>query len=252
MVVTVGGAGVHDTATVAGLTGTTFTGDMVTYTVYPSLSACTSGTGGTSEGSVAVSGNGPVAASNTFMPVNTGTFYWRANFNGADQTNTSANSDCSSEVLTVTAATSPTLTTVLSAAVTSMGGTGVTDTATLAGLTGSTFTGDLVTYTVYSSLGDCAAGTNGTSEGTATVSGNGPVASSSTFTPANPGTYYWQASFNGADHVNAAVRSGCSAEPLTVVTKPGFKGHGHFICFGHHRHHHRFLICFRAGNHHDD
>ena len=70
---TVGGAGVHDSATIAGLTGTTFTGDMVTYTVYPSLSACTAGTGGTAEGSVAVSGNGLLGASSTFTPTRAGT-----------------------------------------------------------------------------------------------------------------------------------------------------------------------------------
>jgi hypothetical protein len=49
---------VHDTATLAGLTGSTFTGDTVTDTVYPSPNACTAGTGGTSIGSVPVSGNG--------------------------------------------------------------------------------------------------------------------------------------------------------------------------------------------------
>jgi hypothetical protein len=254
---TVGGAGVHDNATIAGLTGTTFTGDMVTYTVYSSLSDCTTGTGGTAEGSVAVSGNGPLGASNTFTPTAAGTYYWKASFNGADHTNNAASSDCSSEPLSVTTQTptsGPTLTTVLSAATTSPGGAGVFDTATLSGLTGTTFTGDMVAYTVYPSLNDCTAGTNGTSEGTATVSGNGPVAQSSTFTPTTPGTYYWQASFNGADHVNAAVKSDCSAEPLTVTTHPGFNGHGHFICrplfFGrHHGHHHRVFICFRIGHH---
>ena len=101
---TVGGAGVHDTATLAGLTGTTFTGDQVTYAVYPTQADCTAGTNGTAEGSVAVTGNGAVAVSNTFTPTATGTYYWQAKFNGADGTNAAASSDCSTEALTVTAA----------------------------------------------------------------------------------------------------------------------------------------------------
>jgi hypothetical protein len=252
---TVGGTGVHDTATLAGLTGTTFTGDMVTYTVYSSLRDCTNGANGTSEGSVTVSGNGAVNASNTFTPASAGTYYWQASFNGADHVNGAASSDCSTEQLSVTTPTTPTLTTTLSATATAVGGAGVFDTATLAGLTGTTFTGDTVTYTVYRSLGDCAAGTNGTSEGTTSVTGNGAVAPSTTFSPTSPGTYYWQASFNGADHTNAAVSSSCSSESLTVTsTQPSQpRGHGRFICrplfFGRGHHHHRFFICFRIGPH---
>ena len=75
---TVNGAGAHDTATLSGLTGSTFTGDTVTYTVYPSLSDCTGGTGGTSEGTVAVSGNGAAPVSSTFVPTSPGTYYWQA------------------------------------------------------------------------------------------------------------------------------------------------------------------------------
>jgi len=213
---TVGGSGVHDTATLAGLTGSTFTGDMVTYTVYSSSSDCTAGTNGTAEGSVSVSGNGTVAVSNTFTPTAAGTYYWQAKFNGADGTNGAASSDCSTEALTVTQ-TTPTVTTSLSSSSTTVGGSGVHDTATLAGLTGSTFTGDMVTYTVYSSSSDCTAGTNGTAEGSVSVSGNGAVAASNTFTPTAAGTYYWQAKFNGADNANAAASSDCSTEALTVT-----------------------------------
>ena len=117
--VAVGGAGVHDTATLSGLTGSTFTGDTVTYTVYPSESSCTSGSGGTSEGSVTVSGNGPAAPSNAFAPTSTGTYYWQATFNGADKTNAAASSDCSSEPLTVDG-----VTTALSSSSATVGGAG--------------------------------------------------------------------------------------------------------------------------------
>jgi hypothetical protein len=248
---------VHDTATLAGLTGSTFTGDTVTYTVYPSLSACTAGTGGTSEGSAPVSGNGPVAASNTFGPTGPGSYYWQATFNGADHVDAAASSDCSSETLTATAPAVPTVTTALSSSAASVGGPGVHDTATVAGLTGSTFTGDTITYTVYPSLNACTAGTGGTSEGSAPVSGNGPVAASGTFAPPTPGTYYWQATFNGADKANAAASSSCSGEPLTVSSAPQpprpqpRERHGFLVChrvhFGHGRHHRRsFLVCFRV------
>ena len=213
---TVGGAGVHDTATLSGLTGSTFTGDTVTYTVYPSQSSCTSGSGGTSEGSVTVSGNGPPAPSNTFAPTSTGTYYWQATFNGADKTNAAASSDCSSEALTAAAPTVPTVTTALSSSSVAVGGAGIQDTATLSGLTGSTFTGDTVTYTVYPSQSSCTSGSGGTSEGSVTVSGNGPAAPSNTFAPTSTGTYYWQATFNGADKTNAAASSDCSSEALTV------------------------------------
>ncbi len=256
----VGGAGVHDTATLTGLAGTTFTGDSVTYTVYPSLSDCTSATGGTSEGSASVSGNGTLAASNTFAAGTPGTYYWQASFNGADHTNAASTSDCASEALTVTAAA---LTTALSASSASVGGAGVHDTATLTGLAGTTFTGDSVTYTVYPSLSDCTSATGGTSEGSASVTGNGTLAASNTFAAGTPGTYYWQASFNGADHTNAAINSDCSSEALTVTGAPApqpppsvNRGHGHqrLVCFrvwrrGHHHHWSRVRICVRAPEH---
>ena len=250
---TVGGAGVHDTATLSGLTGSTFTGDTVTYTVYPSQSSCTSGSGGTSEGSVTVSGNGPAAPSNTFAPTSTGTYYWQATFNGADKTNAAANSDCLSEALTAAAPTVPTVTTALSSSSVAVGGAGIQDTATLSGLTGSTFTGDTVTYTVYPSQSSCTSGSGGTSEGSVTVSGNGPAAPSNAFAPTSTGTYYWQATFNGADKTNAAASSDCSSEALTVyqtapVPQRG-KG-GSLVChrlrIGRGRHHHAVWICFRV------
>ena len=148
------------------------------------------------------------------------------------------------------------MSTTLSSSTTAVGGAGVHDTATLAGLTGSTFTGDTVTYTVFPSQSACSSNTGGISEGSVTVSGNGPVAASNTFVPTSPGTYYWQATFNGADTANAAMSSGCSAEPLTVYAthpsqppRPGER-RGHFVCVKihlRHGHHHGFgRICFRV------
>jgi hypothetical protein len=253
---TVNGPGVHDTATITGLTGSTLTGDAVTYTVYPSLSDCSSGTGGTSDGTMTVSGNGVAPASNTFVPTSPGTYYWQAAFNGGDKVDAAASSNCTTEPLTATASTTTVVSTSLSTTTTDVGGSGVHDTAALAGLTGSTFSGDTVTYTVYPSQSDCSSGTGGVSEGSVTVSGNGQVSASNTFVPTSPGTYYWQATFNGADNANAAASSGCSAEPLTVdpsqpnqPTPPG-AGRGRSVCIkihvwrGHHQRTER--ICFRV------
>ncbi len=249
----VGGAGVHDSATLSGLAGSNFSGDTVSYAVYPSVSACTSDSGGTSEGSVTVSGNGALTASNTFTPTTPGTYYWQATFNGADKTNTAASSDCSSEPLTVTGTTTPTLATELSSSSTSVGGAGVHDSATLSGLTGSNFSGDTVSYAVYPSVSACTSDSGGTSEGSVTVSGNGALTASNTFTPTTPGTYYWQATFNGADKTNTAASSDCSSEPLTVYrSQPGSpQDHrGRLVChrvrFGRGRHHHALWICFRS------
>jgi hypothetical protein len=149
--------------------------------------------------------------------------------------------------------TGPVVTTALSSTSAAVGAAGVHDTATLSGLTGSTFSGDTVTYTVYPSQTSCASGTGGTSEGSVTVSGNGPAAPSNTFTPTTPGTYYWQATFNGADKTNAAASSDCTTEPLTVYqtspVPPRGRG-GSLVChrlrFGRgHHHHHAVWICFR-------
>jgi hypothetical protein len=190
-----------------------------------------------------------------FVPASPGTYYWQAAFNGGDKVDAPANGDCATEPLTATASTATLVRTSLSSLATVVGGSGVHDTATLTGLTGSIFTGDTVTYTVYPSQSDCGSGTGGTSEGSAPVTGNGPVSASNTFVPTSPGTYYWQATFNGADNANAAASSDCGAEPLTAYpsqptqpTPPGER-RGHLVCVEVHirRGHHHGIerICFR-------
>src|SRR5271155_718464 len=146
---------------------------------------------------------------------------------------------------------SPTVTTQLSASTATVSGAGVTDTATLSGLSGSSFTGDSISYAVYSSLGDCLKASGGTSEGTVAVSGNGAVAASGSFVATSPGTYYWQASFNGADKTNPATSSSCWSEPLRVgsqATAPApSKGRHRAFCVRIQRgRHHGFVrICTR-------
>ena len=55
---------------------------------------------------------------------------------------------------------------------------------------------------------------------TAAVNGNGSYSSTS-FTPATPGTYQWVASYSG-DYANAATSSPCGAEPVTVAKATTF------------------------------
>ena len=122
------GSSTHDTASLTGETaGATGT---VTYTVYPTPTACSAGTGGTPEGSGAVSG-ASVGISNPFAPSSAGTYYWGAVYSG-DGSNSPATSAC--ELLTVTKVT-PVLATNPSGPVTV--GSSITDVATLSGFYGA-------------------------------------------------------------------------------------------------------------------
>jgi hypothetical protein len=102
----------------------------------------------------------------------------------------------------------PTISTVLSASQTNVGGT-VNDTATLSNA--SSTAGGTVTYSVYSD-GSCS--TLFASAGTKTVT-NGNVPNSNSVTFSTSGTYYWQAAYSG-DSQNIATISPCTSEVLTV------------------------------------
>jgi len=103
--------------------------------------------------------------------------------------------------------------------------TAVTDNATVSGNDAST-AGGTVTYTVYS---DSNCSTSVASGGTVTVT-NGSVPASNPVTLANPGNYYWQASYSG-DLTNEASTSTCGSEveavagaPSASITSPGSGG----------------------------
>ena len=89
--------------------------------------------------------------------------------------------------------------------------TPVTDSATFAGGTGSS-AGGTVTYAVYSDSGcTVEVGSPDTESVTAgTISASAPVSL------AGPGTYYWQASYNG-DSDNSPSTSPCQSETETVL-----------------------------------
>jgi len=131
-------------------------------------------------------------------------------------------------------------------------GTAVTDTATLTGANAATATGT-VAYSVYSD----SACTNALSTGTAeTIAAPGTLPPSGPYTAPVAGTYYWQATFNGADKANAAASGDCSAEPLTAYPSqptqptPPREPRGHLVCVKVHvrrgRHHGIERICFRV------
>ena len=138
---------------------------------------------------------------------NPGTYYWQAAYTG-DSNNLPSVSPCGSEVLTVTALATPTISTSLFLSTIPAGQTDF-DSATLTGATANA--GGTVTYSVYS---DSSCTTLVQTAGTVHVT-NGHVPDS--FITAFPaaGTYYWQAAYSGDDD-NAAAVSPCGSETLTV------------------------------------
>ena len=197
------GQPVHDTATLSGATPNA--GGSVTYNVY-SGSSCSGSTVFTSTVTVA---GGSVPASGAFTPSSAGTYSWQAVYSG-DGVNNGATSACGTETLTVNKTTGLSISTSLSASSITLGAS-VHDSATLTGA--SSNAGGTVTYNVYAGS-SCSGATVYTD--TETVTG-GNVPNSGSFTPANAGTYAWQAVYSG-DANNAGATSACGTETLTVTT----------------------------------
>ena len=131
----------------------------------------------------------------------------------AQTTPTTTQSQPTTSTPTTTAPLTPgvnttTLSTKLSASPITVGTT-VNDTATLTGATSDA--GGTVTYIVFS---DAGCSQNPVAGGTVTVS-HGVVPNSSSLSFANPGTFYWQASYSG-DAKNKPALSACTSEPLPV------------------------------------
>jgi hypothetical protein len=191
----------YDTAALAGQTATA--GGFVTYSVY-SDPTCT--TLVQTAGTVLVH-NGQVPDSFIATFPNPGTYYWQAAYTG-DSNNLPSASPCGSEVLTVTALATPTISTSLFRSSIAAGGTDY-DSATLAGATADA--GGSVTYSVYSDS-SCTALVQ-TARTVLVFNGHVPDSFIATFP--TPGTYYWQASYSG-DANNAPAVSPCGSEVLTV------------------------------------
>jgi len=142
-----------------------------------------------------------------------GTYYWRAHYNG-DGNNTTADSVCTSETVTVGPQT-PTVATTMTPAngVITVGGSG-SDSATVTGFnpTGS------VTFAIYKTS-DCSTAALVPGEISAQPLGNQTLVSGSANSPSvtfnKAGTYYWRAHYNG-DGNNTAADSVCTSETVTV------------------------------------
>jgi hypothetical protein len=204
----------HDSSHLTGATATA--GGTVTYHVYTDNTCTTLASGLQPTGNpYAVTNASPADSGSVTFPTS-GTFFWQAVYSG-DANNSDATSDCTTEQLTVTAA-STSVTTLLSSSSITAGGSSH-DTATLHGVTAGD-TGQ-VTFTVYT---DSAC----TSQATAAQIGSQPApvtlttgqtvvdSPTVTFNQVGPGTYYWQASYGG-DSNNGAAVSLCSSEPQTVT-----------------------------------
>ena len=202
---TVGSATVTDTATLAGSYNATGTIDFTLYG--PSATAsCT--TTPVFDKTVIVSGDGTYT-SPSFTPVQAGTYYWVAVYGGDTNNSPAATIICGDEPVVITKA-SPAIAT--SPSPRSPVGTTVTDTGTLAGGFNPTGT---ITFNLYgpSETPACS---------TPVFTDNEPVsagtAASAPFTPAQPGTYWWTASYGGDANNNPAATN-CGDESV-IITPP--------------------------------
>ncbi|MGB8212670.1 MAG: C25 family cysteine peptidase, partial [Anaerolineales bacterium] len=146
--------------------------------------------------------------STTWTPSALGTLYWKVHYSG-DSNNTAVDSSCgpsvTSEQITVGQA-SPSITTTANPN-TGTVGTAIPTAGDTATFSGAYNPSGLVTFTLYSDA-TCHTAVTGMS-GSGAISGNSASWSSS-WTPAAPGTYYWQASYAG-DTNNAAFTTTCGA-----------------------------------------
>jgi hypothetical protein len=154
---------------------------------------------------VTVNGNGQYSTPNGYLPVQTGTYQWVANYSG-DTNNNPINSNLGDEPETVTPAT-PSIST-LQLPTTAVVGSSIADQATVSGGFNPTGT---VTFKLFNNAGGLGTplftDTEGLVNGTATSAG---------FTTTVTGTDYWVDTYNG-DSNNNPVTSGLTAEPVTIT-----------------------------------
>ena len=191
-------------------------GDTVTLTEFgpqasPPVNSCA---GGTLVGTANVTGDDTYGFS--FNPTQAGQYWWYAYFDG-DTNNLPANSGCGAAETTFGLSV-PTLT--MSAPSTRTLGSPILGTDVLATLTSGSATpptGDL-TFSVFgpqqSAPTSCSSG--GEQVGAyVPVNGNGNYNPSASFTPSQPGEYWWYVSYSG-DPNNLGSDSGCGAVETTV------------------------------------
>ncbi len=212
------GGAIVDTATLTGGAGPTGT---ITFPVFGPGSGCDTDAAFTS--TVTVAGNGTYTSA-AFTPSAVGSYQWTASYSG-DANNAPASEGCDATGESTTVLVVPTITTTASAPV-ALGGA-ISDTATLSG--GAKPTG-AITFQVYELGDDSGCDTDAAFTSTVTVDGNGAY-DSGPFTPTEPGTYQWVASYSGDDH-NGPVSGACddpdesvdvtvTTPNITTVASPG-------------------------------
>jgi hypothetical protein len=199
---------VNDQVTVTGIGGVTPTGTVNFIVTCPNGSVITYDSGETLAGGT--------ANSKYITILSAGTYSFNVTYSG-DSNYTSATLS-TLEILTVSKAT-PTVTTTLSAATITLGGS-VTDTANVTGLGGSfpVPTGTVTFGVEYPN------GTWTTYGGTPSINSSG-MAVSGAFTPTMTGTYYFNVTYSGDGNYTSATSS-ITAEKLTVFALFGNTAQG--------------------------
>jgi hypothetical protein len=212
--VALGGAQMSDSATVSGRVAPEAGGATITFNVFaPSDTTCAGAAISTSVAASPVT-NGPVASAG-FTPTQLGTHRWIASYSG-DSNNLPVSGACTdpNEQTEVTKA-NPTIATTASPTI-ALGAGSLTDSATVSGRFAPQSA--TVTFTLFGPNNATCTGTPILTSAKAYPVGGGAIASAP-FTPTQPGTYRWIASYSG-DANNNAVAGPCNAaNESTVVTK---------------------------------
>ena len=208
----------------ATLSGGTAPSGAITFTVFgPQTTApsdCSSG--GSAAGSANVADNGTFSPSSSFTPSSAGDYWWYASY-GGDSGNNSAASTCGAsmaETIVTGGKASPTLS--MSAPSTGTAGTAISAASLSAGLSGGASPTGTITFKVFgpqpSAPMTCSSG--GSTVGTASPSGNGTYNPSAGITPSSAGDYWWYASYGG-DSGNNAAASTCGLSMAETVVSGG-------------------------------
>ena len=185
-------------------------------------STCTSG--GTTVGTATAAGNGTYHPNTGFTPSQAGNYWWYASY-PSDANNNAATSTCGSGMAeTIVAKATPTLS--ATAPPTGTAGTAIAASSingAFAASSGASSATGTITFTVFgpqaSNPSTCTSG--GTTVGTATAAGNGTYHPNASFTPSQPGNYWWYASYPSDDNNNAATSTCGAGMAKTVVSGAG-------------------------------
>ena len=203
-----------DNATVSGRVNP-LAGATVEFRLYGPNDATCSGTP-VFTSTVSYPAGGGSVPSAAFTPTQAGTYRWRAFYSG-DANNAAISGACNdANETTVVARATPAITTNASASVAVGAGT-LTDTAIVSGRVNPQ-PGATLDFRLFNN-NECAGEPVFQSLNVAYPVAGGPV-TSAPYTPTQPGTYYWVASYSG-DANNAPVSGQCNdANETTTVTLP--------------------------------